>query len=121
MAPLRGGLSPHFSASNQQLLKAHFVDALANQTHELPARDLQTPGVSLQPHGMKICGFVYLSNHCHLLLRPRDSKQLADFMRYSNSKIAREVGRLHAWKEKIWGRRYTDPQNLHRTFWTTPS
>ena len=29
-------------------------------------------------------------------------------MRYVNSKIAREVGRLHAWKEKIWGRRYTD-------------
>ncbi len=59
-------------------------------------------------YGMKVCAFVYLSNHCHLLLRPADAKQLADFMRYVNSKIAREVGRLHDWKEKVWGRRYTD-------------
>ena len=59
-------------------------------------------------YGMKVCAFVYLSNHCHLLLQPVDAKQLADFMRYVNSKIAREVGRLHAWREKVWGRRYTD-------------
>jgi len=57
---------------------------------------------------MKVCAFVYLSNHCHLLLVPEDAAQLASFMRYVNSKIAREVARLHGWKEKIWGRRYTD-------------
>lgn len=61
-----------------------------------------------QRYGMKICAFVYLSNHCHLLLRPRDAQQLADFMRYVNSKIAKEAGRLHHWREKFWGRRYTD-------------
>lgn len=59
-------------------------------------------------HGMRICGFVYLSNHCHLLLRPRSAKQLAAFMRDVNSKIAREAGRLHGWREKLWSRRYTD-------------
>lgn len=52
---------------------------------------------------MRVCGFIYLSTHCHLLLRPESVKQLADFMRDVNSKIAREVGRLHDWKEKIWG------------------
>ncbi len=55
---------------------------------------------------MRVCAFIYLSNHCHLLLYPTDGKQLADFMRYVNSKIAREVCRLHDWGEKVWGRRY---------------
>ena len=58
--------------------------------------------------GMRVCGFVYLSNHAHLLLRPTDAGQMARFMAYVNSNIAREAGRLHAWKERFWGRRYTD-------------
>lgn len=59
-------------------------------------------------HGMRICGLVYLSNHCHLLLRPESVEQLAGFMRDVNSKIAREAGRLHDWRGKLWDRRYTD-------------
>ena len=59
-------------------------------------------------HNIRICHFVYLSNHCHLLLRPENVEQLAAFMRDVNSKIAREAGRLHHWREKFWGRRYTD-------------
>ena len=59
-------------------------------------------------HGMKICGFVYLSSHAHILLRPDNIEQLANFMRDVNSKIAKETGRLHDWTEKLWGRRYTD-------------
>jgi hypothetical protein len=47
---------------------------------------------------------VVLSNHYHLLLAPTDAKQLADFMGFVNSNIAREVGRLVDWKEKFWGR-----------------
>ena len=66
-----------------------------------------------QRYDMRICGLVYLSNHCHLLLRPRSVEQLANFMRDVNSKIAREVGRLHSWREKIWGRRYTDIVTSH--------
>ena len=62
---------------------------------------------------MRICSLIYLSNHCHLLLRPRSVEQLASFMRDVNSKIAREVGRLHGWREKIWGRRYTDIVTSH--------
>lgn len=57
---------------------------------------------------MKVCAFVYLSNHCHLLLRVRDARQMAEFMRYVNSNIAREVARLYGWREKVWGRRYAD-------------
>ncbi len=63
--------------------------------------------------GMKVCAFVYLSNHAHLLLRPQDAQQLARFMAYVNSNIAREAGRLHGWKERFWGRRYADSVVSH--------
>ncbi len=58
--------------------------------------------------GMRVCGFVYLSNHAHLLLHPTDVRQMARFMAYVNSNVAREAGRLHAWRERFWGRRYSD-------------
>jgi hypothetical protein len=35
-----------------------------------------------------------------------DAKQLSRFMGDFNSKLAREVGRLTGWKQKIFGRRY---------------
>ena len=55
---------------------------------------------------MTVCSFVYLSNHCHLLLQPTDAWQLARFMNYVNANIAREAGRLYQWREKFWSRRY---------------
>jgi hypothetical protein len=55
---------------------------------------------------VRICGFVFLSTHYHLLLEVEDALTLSQFMRYLNSNLAREVGRLVHWKEKIWGRRY---------------
>ncbi len=61
-------------------------------------------------HGMKVCGFVYLSNHCHILLRPSSVDQMADFMHDVNYKISKEVGRLHDWEGPIWPRPYTDVQ-----------
>src|SRR3954453_18680669 len=42
----------------------------------------------------------------HLLLWTEDARELAKFMGYFLSKLAREVGRLTGWKEKIFGRRY---------------
>jgi len=64
-------------------------------------------------HGMKICGFVCLSNHYHLLLRPRSVDQMAAFMRDVNYKISKEVGRLYDWQGGIWPRPYTDVQDSH--------
>ena len=48
----------------------------------------------------------FLSNHYHLLLTVTDAQQLAEFMNYLNSNLAREAGRLTRWREKFWGRRY---------------
>jgi hypothetical protein len=45
-------------------------------------------------YGMVVHLVVVLSNHYHLLVAPTDAKQLAEFMGFVNSNIAREVGRL---------------------------
>lgn len=57
-------------------------------------------------YGVGIIGFVFLSNHYHLLLRVRDAHQLARFVGHLNSNLAREAGRLYQWRERFWGRRY---------------
>lgn len=57
-------------------------------------------------HGMRIVAFVFLSNHFHLLLLPESPQQLALFMAYLASNIARELGRVRGWREKFWSRRY---------------
>jgi REP element-mobilizing transposase RayT len=80
---------------------------LLRPSPKLNAIILGTLARAQERYAMTICGFVYLSNHCHLLLVPESVEQLAAFMRYLNSKIAREAGRLHGWTEKLWGRRYT--------------
>src|SRR5262249_18046736 len=56
--------------------------------------------------GLRIHAFVFLSNHYHLLCSPTDALQLANFMCFLNSNLAREAERLHQWREKFWGRRY---------------
>jgi REP element-mobilizing transposase RayT len=55
---------------------------------------------------MRIHAFVVLSNHLHLLCSVTDAAQLAGFMAFVNGNIAREVGRLHDWRERFWSRRY---------------
>jgi REP element-mobilizing transposase RayT len=52
------------------------------------------------------CSVVFASNHFHLLLWVEDMEQLAKFMEYANGNLARKVGRLVGWRDKIWSRRY---------------
>ncbi|HEY0556848.1 MAG TPA: transposase, partial [Thermoanaerobaculia bacterium] len=55
---------------------------------------------------VRICGYLFLSSHYHLLLHVDNARQLALFMAYVNSNLAREISRLYRWPEKIWSRRY---------------
>jgi REP element-mobilizing transposase RayT len=55
---------------------------------------------------VRCCAFSFLSNHFHLLLDVDNVRQLARFMAYLNSNLAREAGRLYDWEDKIWSRRY---------------
>jgi REP element-mobilizing transposase RayT len=53
-----------------------------------------------------IHGFVFLSNHFHLLMTVPNAQRLARFMGYFSGNLAREAGRLANWRDKFWARRY---------------
>ncbi len=55
---------------------------------------------------MRVHAFCIMSNHYHLLLSTQDALQLARFMNFVQSNLAREAGRLARWKERFWSRRY---------------
>ena len=57
-------------------------------------------------YGVELSAFIFLSNHLHILAWATDSKQLARFMGYFLSKLAREVSRLTGWRDKVFARRY---------------
>ncbi len=57
-------------------------------------------------HPVRCHGAVFLSSHYHLLLSVDDANQLARFMEYVGSNLAKEIKRLHDWPEHIWGHRY---------------
>ena len=63
-------------------------------------------GRAQRKYGMRIHALAVLSNHAHLLVSPESPQQLAHFMAYIAGNIAREVGRLHDWRDKLWSRRY---------------
>jgi hypothetical protein len=57
-------------------------------------------------YSMTIHAFVFLSTHAHFLLSPSSAGQLALFMQFVNANVAKEAGRLHRWRERLWSRRY---------------
>jgi REP element-mobilizing transposase RayT len=59
-----------------------------------------------QRFAMPIIAVTVLGNHVHWLCQPNDAVHLARFQQYALSNLAREVGRLHGWREKFWSRRY---------------
>jgi len=79
---------------------------LLKPTEELRAIVIGVLARSQKHYPVDLHGFVFLSNHYHILLSAESALQLARFMNYLNSNLAREAGRLHGWKEKFWGRRY---------------
>lgn len=56
---------------------------------------------------IRICAVSVLSNHLHLLLVADDPQQVARFMQYFNSNIAREVNRLTSWSGSVFHHRYS--------------
>ena len=57
-------------------------------------------------YSLEILGYVFASNHYHLLLRVEDAAQLARFMCYFDGNLAREVARMTGWEDRVWSRRY---------------
>ncbi len=79
---------------------------LLRPSDELNEIIIGTLGRAQRVYGLPLYALAFASNHFHLLAGPKDVEQLSRFMCVVNSKIAREVGRLHNWREKVWGRRY---------------
>ncbi len=79
---------------------------LLRPSAELTAIILGVIGKAQAMYDMTIYAFVFLSNHAHFLLSPSSAGQLALFMQFVNSNVAKEAGRLHAWSDKFWSRRY---------------
>jgi len=50
--------------------------------------------------------FVFLSNHFEMLASAPGFGSISAFVGYIKSNIARELGEIHDWKEKFWGRRF---------------
>jgi hypothetical protein len=57
-------------------------------------------------YDMTIHAFVFMSTHAHFLLSPSSAGQLALFMQFVNANVAKEAGRLHSWRNRLWSRRY---------------
>jgi REP element-mobilizing transposase RayT len=79
---------------------------LLKPTDELREIIIGTLARAQRLYPVDIHAFVCMSNHYHLLLSVPDAQRLARFMGYVNSKLAREIGRLTGWRDKVWSRRY---------------
>ncbi len=63
-------------------------------------------GRAQEEHPVKIHAAVATSSHYHLILTPEDAEQLALFMGFVNSNLAREAGRVIGWRGSFWRERY---------------
>ena len=61
---------------------------------------------ALELYPVELVGIVFMSNHFHAIVKAHDVGVLSRFMCFVNGNLAREVGRLHGWKQKFWGGRY---------------
>lgn len=91
----------------------HVVDVVAQNRYLLSPsaqvndRYLGVLGKAQEKYEMVICAVVVLSNHAHLLVRPRDGAHLAAFMCFLKTNLAKEIGgRLRSWKGHFFDRRY---------------
>jgi len=80
---------------------------LLRPTPELTDVILGVLGRAQRCYGMLIHAFVFLSNHYHMLVSPKNAKQLADFMCFVDTNIAKEAGKLANWKGRFWADRYS--------------
>jgi hypothetical protein len=79
---------------------------LLRPSPELTEIILGVIGKTQSLYGMAIHAFVLVSTHAHFLLSPSSAGQLAKFMQFVNANIAKEAGRLHLWRDRLWSRRY---------------
>lgn len=80
--------------------------ALLRPGEEANRRILGVLGRAQRRTGLVLHAVIVLSTHYHLLASPRDARQLALFMGFVQTNIAKELNRLHGWRGPFWARRY---------------
>lgn len=63
-------------------------------------------GRALSLYKVELHLIVVASNHIHLIVTVEDRDVLSRFMQYFAGNVARELCKLHNWRDKFWGRRY---------------
>ena len=61
---------------------------------------------ALEKYPVEIVGLAAPSNHYHVIATGNSQKDLSAFMNFVAGNIAKEAGRLHGWKGKVWEGRY---------------
>jgi REP element-mobilizing transposase RayT len=97
---------PHTDATFEITCRCIQGRMLLRPSEELNEIILGIIGKALTLYPIQLHACTVPSNHMHLILTTPDINSMSRFMNYINSKIAREAGRLHGWREKFWGRRY---------------
>jgi len=100
---LRWGLGGHLVEVTMRTIQGRFLLRPSSRANSLIKGVL---GRAQRLHGLKVVAGVFLSNHYHLLVIPESEKQLADFMRFVNTNLSKELGRLHDWPGPLFVRRY---------------
>ena len=57
-------------------------------------------------YDVALYSFIFMSNHFHLLMKADSVRQMSRFVGFVKGNLAKELGRLHDWRENLWGRRY---------------
>lgn len=81
-----------------------FTDSIPNIIGSWLARGVQR-------FQIKLFGYVWMSNHMHLLIQAPQGK-FTEFMAYINGQMAREVNRFLGRRHQLWARRYAVGQVL---------
>lgn len=91
----------------------YFITARCLQARQLLRPSAETNALmggtlarAVELHGVDLFGYVFASNHLHLLVRATRGN-LPSFMQYFLSNAARKVGRLVSWRGCFWERRYS--------------
>jgi len=102
--PLRYIVGPTLVEVTTRTLESRFLLTPGSKANALI---LGVLGKGLDNHPkIELHGYVFLSNHYHLLLTTPDAPTLSSFMRFFNSNVAREINRLRGRSGPFWHRRY---------------
>ena len=87
----------------QRCLLGHYLLKLGKRLNLLVAGVVAK---ALEKYPVELIGLAVPSNHYHLLAAGTSQEDLSSFMNFVAGNVAKEAGRLHGWKGRLWEGRY---------------